>query len=266
VGYDGSLERLGIVCAGCHVRGWQRFGPPRRDGSLVSETPRSRLPHNGVTRTPAFLRSEFCKECHQFPRTGLVLNGKLLQNTYEEWKAGPAAAANVQCQDCHMPDRRHLWRGIHDLEMVRQALTFTIEQDGGAVTLTVTNARGGHLLPTYVTARLVVSGEQLDASGRVIEGSRRESTIGRSVTLDLSQELSDTRLAPGQSAVFRYPAGPGPHGRFRLRVVAEPDHFYTRFFEALLEGGAGGAAQIRAALDAARRSAFTVYERDVFFD
>ena len=52
-GYDASLQPRGIVCAACHVRGWQRFGPPRRDGSLLSETPRSRLPHNGVTRTPA---------------------------------------------------------------------------------------------------------------------------------------------------------------------------------------------------------------------
>ncbi len=263
-GYDPRLTPRGIVCGSCHVRRWQRFGPPRRDGALESATPRSRLPHGGVTRTPAFLRAEFCKDCHQFPPSGYALNGKLLQNTYEEWKAGPAAARNVQCQDCHMPDRRHLWRGIHDPPTVREALTFAVERDEAGLALTITNARAGHLVPTYVTPRIVVSGERLDAEGRVVEGSRRESIIGRGVSLDLERELFDTRLAPGQSAVFRYPLAFGDSGAARLRVVVEPDSFYTGLFDALLRRGAGaGEAKIRAALDASRRSAFTVFERTV---
>ncbi len=109
--YDRSLGAKGLVCAGCHVRAHQRFGPPRRDGSLAPTAPRDTLPHNGVTRTPAFLRSEFCRGCHQFTPDGLALNGKLLENTYNEWKASRFAREGVQCQDCHMPDRRHLWRG-----------------------------------------------------------------------------------------------------------------------------------------------------------
>ena len=52
--------------------------------------------------------------------------------------------------------------------------------------------------------------------------------------------------------------------RVRLSVVVEPDAFYTRFFEALLAQGAGrGEAQIREALEATRRSTFTVFERDI---
>lgn len=43
-----------------------------------------------------------------------------------------------------------------------------------------------------------------------------------------------------------------------------PDAFYTRFFESLLRQGAGrGAAQIREALQATRRSPFTVFSREV---
>jgi hypothetical protein len=43
-----------------------------------------------------------------------------------------------------------------------------------------------------------------------------------------------------------------------------PDHFYTRFFEALLEGGAGaGEPEIRRALEATRRSRFAIYEREI---
>ena len=260
--HDPALSAKGIVCASCHVRNRQWFGPPRIDGSLVSTTPRDQLPHGGVTRTPAFLRAEFCRDCHQFPPGGLALNGKLLQDTYEEWKIAPAAASK-QCQDCHMPDRRHLWKGIHDPEMVRSAIEFSLTSEPEAVTLALRNAGAGHKLPTYVTPRLVVSGEALDAEGRPLSGSRREAVIGRAVTLDLSRELFDTRLAPGQSAIFRYPRV-SPATRVRLRVVVEPDHFYTLFFGALLDGGAGrGEAEIRTALAAARASAFVVFEREV---
>src|SRR5262245_9974625 len=34
--YDAALAGKGVPCAGCHVRGHERFGPPRRDGSLTS--------------------------------------------------------------------------------------------------------------------------------------------------------------------------------------------------------------------------------------
>src|SRR5262249_3800609 len=59
--FDAALRTRGVPCAVCHVREHARFGPPRRDGSLVSEAPRETLPHGGVTRTPAYLASEFCR-------------------------------------------------------------------------------------------------------------------------------------------------------------------------------------------------------------
>src|SRR6266571_1553052 len=95
--YDAALGARGLVCAGCHVRDHQRFGPPHRDGSLASATPRETLPHNGVTRTPAFLSSAFCEGCHQFTSDGFALNGKLLENTYNEWRASRFARDGVQC-------------------------------------------------------------------------------------------------------------------------------------------------------------------------
>ena len=271
--FDARLQARGLACAACHVRGHQRFGPPRRDGSLASELPRERLPHNGVTRTPAFVRAEFCKDCHQFAADGFALNGKLLENTYAEWKASPFAQAGVQCQDCHMPDRRHLWRGIHDGEMVRSGVTvgFSTDRERYAVgdtivaTLTVTNSKVGHYFPTYVTPRVVVSGELVERSGRVVAGSRRERIIGRAVTLDLAQELFDTRLAPGESLTFQYRERLMESGLIlRVAVTIEPDHFYVGFFEALLSGGAGrGTTQVREALRAARSSSFTLYVNEV---
>lgn len=269
--FDPALRRRGIPCAGCHVRGHERFGPPRRDGSLASAAPRETLPHGGVTRTPAYLRSEFCRDCHQFAPDGYALAGKLLEDTYNEWKASRFAAAGVQCQDCHMPDRRHLWRGIHDPETVRRGLTISVVEDatpgGGRVAgrLIVDSTGVGHRFPTYVTPIVVLRGELIDADGRVVAGTREERRIGREVTLDLERELSDTRLRPGERAELVYGRSlEGGAVAARFSVVVYPDAFYTAFYETLLRQGAGrGEPEIRAALDDARRSAFSVFESTI---
>ena len=271
--YDATLRAKGLPCAGCHVRAHERFGPPRRDGALAGAAPRETLPHNGVTRTPAFLRSEFCRGCHQFTPDGFALNGKLLENTYAEWRRSRFAREGVQCQDCHMPDRRHLWRGIHDADMVRSGLTITARAgaaryragETAVATLAVTSTRVGHAFPTYVTPRVILRAELVDAAGRTVAGSREEKVLARDVALDLSRELFDTRLPPGRTATLVYRRRvPAPGLRARLSVIVEPDAFYTKFFEALLAQGAGrGEAQIREALEAARRSPFTVFEREL---
>jgi hypothetical protein len=271
--YDPALVDKGVPCAACHVRGHERFGPPRRDGSLQSRAPREALPHRGVTRTAAYLSSEFCRGCHQFAPNGPAVNGKLLQDTYREWEVSPFARAGVQCQDCHMPDRRHLWRGIHDPDMVRSGLTIAARADApryrpgdwASLALTVTSTRIGHAFPTYVTPRAVMRIELLDRRGQPVPGSRVEKVIAREVSLDLAQELFDTRLAPGQRAVLTYrPRLDAPGMRARFTVVVEPDAFYVRFFAALLEQGTGrGEAQIREALEAATRSPFTVFSREI---
>jgi hypothetical protein len=270
---DPQLPSQGVVCASCHVRGHQRFGPPRRDGTLASRAPRESLPHNGLTRTTAFLRSEFCASCHQFAPNGLALNGKLLENTLEEWRASPAARRGQQCQDCHMPDRRHLWRGIHDPEMVKSGVQIKLVtgrpryRAGEKLTarLTITSTGVGHDFPTYVTPRVLVRAELLDAAGDPIPGSLEERAIGREVPLDLSREIADTRIPAGGRFTLDYTRRlDRPELRLRVSVTVFPDHFYTGFFESLLENGAGdGEAQIREALAATRRSAFVIFDRDL---
>ena len=269
--FDAALGARGIPCAACHVRGHERFGPPRRDGSLASAAPRASLPHEGVTRTPAYLASSFCRACHQFGPDGYALNGKPLEDTYEEWKASRFAAAGVQCQDCHMPDRRHLWRGIHDADMVRGGLTITLDDapprvsGGVAARLVVENSGVGHRFPTYVTPLVLLRAELVDAAGHALAGTRVERRIGREVTLDLEREVSDTRLAPGERAELVY-ARALEDGAVaaRFSVVVYPDAFYTAFFEALLRQGAGrGDDDVRRALGETRRSAFTVFEARV---
>jgi len=270
--YDPALAAEGLVCAACHVRAHERFGPPRRDGSLASAAPRESLPHGGVTRTPAFRDSAFCRSCHQFEPGGLALNGKLLQNTHEEWKASRFAREGVHCQDCHMPDRRHLWRGIHDPDMVRSGLTITVTPEtplaaGGAIaaTLRVASTRVGHAFPTYVIARVILRGELIGPAGRAIPGTRRQVVVAREVSLDLETELRDTRLAPGASAQLAYASPVAKHAtRLRLSVIVEPDAFYARFFEALLRDDQGaGTAPLREALKTVRLSPYVLFVRDV---
>jgi hypothetical protein len=271
-GFDEALHQQGLVCAACHVRRHERFGPPRRAGASSSEAPGTRLPHNGATRTTAFLKSEFCASCHQFDADGFALNGKLLENTYEEWKASPAARRGLQCQDCHMPDRRHLWRGIHDREMVMSGVEIALTTDRPryrpgehvTATLTVANTGVGHYFPTYVTPRVVLRAELIDSAGRTVPGSARETVIGREVPIDLSREIADTRIAPGGQFALEYRhALDRPGLLLRVNATVYPDHFYTGFFQSMLSSSGDGTAQLRQALAASRRSAFTIFERDV---
>ena len=241
--FSASLQQKGLTCVGCHVRGHQRFGPPKRDGSIENSLPASQLPHGGAIRTAALERSEFCKGCHQFEPSGSALNGKLLENTYNEWKEGPYAREGRTCQSCHMPERRHLWRGIHDPEMVKQGVSVRLSVDkeryqvGEQVKaeIALANTGVGHHVPTYVTPKIVVRWELVDADGKRVNESVQEERIGREVTLDLTQELFDTRIASGKSRTVRYVRTIDRAGlTMRASVVVVPDDFYIQFFEAIL--------------------------------
>jgi hypothetical protein len=131
--------------------------------------------------------------------------------------------------------------------------------------VTVASVNVGHHFPTYVTPRVVVRAVLLDRGGEPIAATALEGVIGRQVPLDLSRELADTRIPAGGRFVLRYDrALEQPGLALRVTVTVYPDHFYTGFFSALLETGAGaGEAEIREALEATRRSPFEIFARDV---
>lgn len=172
-----------------------------------------------------------------------------------------------------MPDRRHLWRGIHDPDMIRSAVDIQLTMDRpryrpgdeARATMTIAASRVGHFFPTYVTPKVMVRFDLVDASGRSVESSVEEHRIGRHISLDLSRELADTRIPPGGSARFEYRRQLGRPGlRLRATVTVFPDDFYTGLFESLLRAGAGrGTEQIREALAASRRSSFEIWRRDL---
>ena len=78
-------------------------------------------------------------------------------------------------------------------------------------------------------------------------------------------EIADTRIRAGGRFTFPYTRDLPRSGlSLRFTVTVLPDHFYTQFFETLLESGAGaGIADIEAALEATRRSVFVLFSRTI---
>ncbi|NMG45563.1 hypothetical protein GPA22_17755 [Aromatoleum toluvorans] len=263
---DGAAFTDGLTCAGCHVRQNQRFGPARRDGSGPAAG--VVLPHDGWQVAAAFEDSRFCAACHQFEPDGYSLNGKLLENTYEEWRESRYGRENRSCQSCHMPDRRHLWRGIHDPEMVKSGVAMEFPEPSiaaGRVTagFTIASRGVGHAFPTYVTPRVIVEIGQAGQDGALLPETLERHVIGRDVSLDLSEERSDTRLLPDELRRYRY-SRPLAATAVALvaRVRVEPDAFYAEFYRATLRDPdfIKGREALSAALRQAEASGYVLYE------
>ncbi len=172
---DEQLRATGVGCAGCHVRGWTRRGPPNVAPSL--------LPIPGYPLQPLALyeRGDFCLPCHQLPpRTAVA--GRPLLNTYKEWLEGPYMRRGVQCQHCHMPNREHAFLGVHDPDTFRQGIALVATATAKAGTITVVaelaNVGAGHYLPTTPTPAAWLAVQLLDARGRPIAARARACGSG----------------------------------------------------------------------------------------
>jgi len=250
-----DLHRRGNTCASCHVRRHRHFGPPSQL--------RNPQVHGGFVAQQAFLDSRFCSPCHQFPAGARSLAGKLIENTYEEWRSSPAAREGLACQGCHMPAGRHLWRGIHDPDMVRKGISRELEvkhlADGRLdVLATITAAKVGHYFPTYVVPKIIVSLHLL-AAGSDREIARR--VIGRTVSVDMDSESSDTRIPPGgKSQLSAQVAAPPGTYRVEMRMEVMPAEHYARMYRVMLQRNptmdATTQALLRQALDEAEAATY----------
>ena len=248
--FDNKLKLSGVSCSVCHLREGKVYGPPPRTEDRRQKTEdRSERQHNFIERD-FFEKAEFCAACHQMDE-GYELNGKVLTNTYKEWKDSFYGENDITCQSCHMPDRQHLWKGIHDPEMVRGGISIEVIPNTKGAKLVITNSGVGHFFPTYVTPLIVVKGFMLDKMGKTIHSSEKESFIGRKVNLDLDTEIFDTRIAPQKSFEFDYnpPSPPFRKGgqggflnadRLIFEIWVYPDKFYNEFFNNMLKGDSIG--------------------------
>ena len=258
---DKPLAAEGLNCAGCHVRGHVRYGPEPKQ---VTE---DETLHGGFVVVKNFGAAEFCKPCHQFDPGDRRLSGKLLEDTYQQWKKSGYAEKGVQCAGCHMPARSHLWRGIHDPDMTRKGVTFSaVKQKSNTIFVNIKNSGVGHLFPTYVTPQVAVrlvehTGDKL----KIVE----EKWIGWKAPIDLSSELYDTRIKPGESFshTFTVPDR-AKEGSYTVLVVVYPDEFYNRFFKSLVAYPPEGMPMelIKESVEETGRSSYTLFEKHFYFE
>ena len=153
-------------------------------------------------------------------------NRALRQDTYREWLDSPYPARGRTCQGCHMPDRAHRFRGIHDPDMVRQGLTINTRVTEEAALLEVRSTGIGHRFPTYIVPRVRLIGLLLDSDGRPIPGGAREEILQRQMSIENGRwiEQSDTRLEPGATASLRllWQVGGRCGNKIRFRIVVDP--------------------------------------------
>ncbi len=231
--FDAQLQHEGVTCVACHLRNGKILGT---FGSEEAAHPVEKLANP----------NEICFKCHivggnrwdtffRFPPCGTVAE---IGNTPGATKDSPPAAANdtsgheavapggasPDCIQCHMPlaerplvaggqvrtVRKHLWRGGHDPEMVKQGLETALREAPApspgkrSFTLTLTNTGAAHYLPTGTPDRhLTATIRLVDQSGAVLreeDHAMKRSILWRPFIVD----LRDTRLPRWQPRVFQF--------------------------------------------------------------
>jgi len=264
--YSPSLRAEGINCASCHVRKWERLGPKKGPNhSLLS------LVSYPLQELAIYERSDFCMGCHQLPpRTAVA--GKPRLNTYREWLESPYMRRGIQCQHCHMPNREHTWKGVHDPATFRQGIevsaTSRLVSNTLSITASVKNAGAGHFLPTTPTPAAWLRVSLLDEDGDLIANSKSEKRIGWHLEFGRGwREIEDTRIPPGQSLRLSrtWSGSTAKEAAFaKVEVRVHPDDFYEGFYRSRLAGSKltkRDRALFESALERALKARYTAFEQ-----
>jgi hypothetical protein len=245
--YDAAYQKEAITCAACHVR----------DGVILGPYDDSVAPHP-TKFDPSFRTTQVCYRCHNVQSGPAQFYNVGPCGTYAEYEGRYfMQERGMICQSCHMPEverpaaqggpirqgRRHLWRGGHDPDMIRQAMAIDLRADPPSpkagdqvrVALTLINAGAGHKLPTGDPDRhLTVEFRVEDNHGRVLD--RQTDTMGRWILWQpVVLEVFDDRLLPlasrEYSFSYRLPAGaPPPVLKIRVtyHILTEDQHGWLR--------------------------------------
>jgi hypothetical protein len=233
--FDSALQHEGVSCAACHYR----------EGKILGVLGTTDAPHP-VQRLED--PNQVCVRCHvvegdrwdtffRFPPCGTVAEIRATSTRpgpdpmaggggRDGPGSGEILASDVRglhCVSCHMPlverplveggpvrtTRRHLWRGGHDPQMVKSALSVAFEEVSRApdrsrlFQLTISNTGAAHYVPTGTPDRhLTVRFRVRDARGMVLQ--EQDHTLVRSVMWrPFIVDLRDTRLPRGQPRRFQ---------------------------------------------------------------
>jgi len=225
--FDPELQHEGVTCAACHYR----------DGKIVGVIGNTNAPHPVKKLDDA---NQVCVRCHivegdkwdtffRFPPCGTVaeIESSRSQSTTNNKTFNGAGlsgehlisdSSSLGCVDCHMPlkkrslvkggvvrdTRQHFWRGGHDPEMVKKALTIKFDEqemtskDERRFILTIENTGAAHYVPTGTPDRhLTVQLRVVDKQNNVLTENMniiRRNVMWRPFIID----LKDTRLPRGQ--------------------------------------------------------------------
>jgi hypothetical protein len=234
-----ALQHEGVTCNVCHLR----------DGKILGVLGDTSAPHP-VEKIDN--PNRVCVRCHvvsgarwdtffKFPPCGTVAE---IQSTRGQGYAesaddmSPEQIAALGCVDCHMPlveralvpggtprqSRRHLWRGGHDPEMVKNGLTVHFGETGDnnsdhrRFTLSITNTGAAHFLPTGTPDRhLTVQLRALDNAGKTLDEEThilKRTVMWRPFIVD----LWDTRLPRGETREYHIKIPPNQAARVEARV------------------------------------------------
>ena len=263
--YDPAYQKESVTCAACHVR----------DGVILGPFDDSAAPHP-TKFDPTFRTAQVCYRCHNVVSGPAQFYNVGPCGTYAEYEGKYfMQERGFICQHCHMPEierpvarggpirqgRRHLWRGGHDPEMIKQAVAVRVEADppapqpGERVTFiaTLINAGAGHKIPTgdpdrHFTVEFLVQ----DKDGRTV--LHQTDTMGRWILWQpVVVEVHDNRLLPlaGREYKFTYRM-PEPAAGLTLKTL-------VRYH--ILTDGQHEMLQARYGLTADDPYRFTIYER-----
>jgi len=223
--FDEKLQHEGVTCNVCHLH----------DGKILGVLNSANAPHPVEQLKNA---NQICVRCHvvsgkrwdtffKMPPCGTVAEIKSshdepVAETVEEMSI--EYIASLQCVECHMPVverpvadgklakkvRRHLWRGGHDPDTVKQGLTIHFQQvtnsesNNSNFAISLTNTGAAHYLPTGTPDRhLTVHLRALDKEGAVVKETHytlKRTVMWRPFIVD----LWDTRLSVDKQRQYSF--------------------------------------------------------------
>jgi hypothetical protein len=141
------------------------------------------------TYLPLIQKSQYCATCHQFSFWGTPI-----YQSFREWLESPYPSMGIECQTCHMPSdgvttnvapgtggvernprtiHAHTMPGASSVELLQNTVSMTVAAEHALstvqVSVTLTNARAGHHVPTDHPGRhMLLVIRATDEHGRVL--------------------------------------------------------------------------------------------------
>jgi mono/diheme cytochrome c family protein len=231
-----KISQEGITCDYCHritATQWGAqlpevvFGKGNTQYGQLKES--AATPAHKSEYSELYLKAEYCAACHEVKSPA----GALVMETYSEWKAGPYAKDNINCQNCHMAQAEgaeekavleegkkevkfysdHMVLGGHSqIKLAKAAGLITsaqVKDNKVKVTCLVTNKESGHKIPTGIPLRRIIlevvllskDGKEIAKKNMVyqkvlVDAAGKVLTEPAEMFLNAARVATDNRIAP----------------------------------------------------------------------